>query len=116
MEVSYESEFDGENKPLLLKVVTSGSDSVSTALSLSNTHEISHISDDMIWQHMQNLVSYLNSLAGEATLVDQGVSPDSGWPVSGWTEMAKTHEEVIQWWMYVTQRDEDIQIIHNFIG
>jgi hypothetical protein len=115
MDISYVAQYDGENKPLLLKVVTSGSDSVSTALSLSNTEETANLSDDIIWDHMRNLVQHLNYLAGTAVLVDQGISPDSGWPVSGWTEMAKLNEDIILWWVYVTQRDEEVQIIHSHI-
>lgn len=115
MDISYETQYDGESKPLLLKIVTSGSDSVSTSLNLSNTEETAKLSDDMIWDHMRNLVQYLNHLAGTAVLVDQGVTPDSGWPVSGWTEMAKLHEEIVFWWVYVTQRDEEIQVIHNIV-
>jgi len=116
MDTTYKTRFDGEHKPLLLKVVTSGSESVETSINLSNSDETSNLSDDMIWDHMDNLVQYLNHLAGTATLIARGVSPDSGWPVSGWTDMVKTHEEIIQWWVYVTQRDEEVQIIHNIVG
>lgn len=116
MNVSYEARFEEGKTPALCKVVSTDTESVVTALSLSNTEEVALFSDDLIWEHLRNLVAHLNSLAGSVTIVSQGVMPDSGWPVSGWNDMVKIHEEILQWWIYVTQRDEEIQIIHNLVG
>lgn len=116
MEITYEARYDEGSVPALCKVVRVGNESVATALSLSNSEEVSLLSDDLIWDHMRNLTLYLNTLAGTVTLVPQGMMPDSGWPISGWNEISKTHEDILQWWIYVTQRDEQVHVIHNLVS
>lgn len=114
MEIVYEARYDQQSEPKLCKVVKSadGEESV-TSLRLANRDELPNVSDDVVWQHMENLVDYIKISATDIHLVDRGMMPDNGWPVLGWPVMAKMHEEATQWWVYLTYKDEHVEVIHN---
>lgn len=114
MDVTYEAIYDSPNKPRLCKVVTApDGERVPTALSLSNTEELDHLSEELLWEHMVNLVEYLKEASQRLTMVPVGVQPNDGWPVLGWHEIYRTHEEIMSWWIYVINRDETFEVIHH---
>lgn len=115
MEVTYESVYDGESKPKLCKVVSGASESekIYTALSVSNFDETSHLSEELIWQHLDNLIEYIKVLAQDLKMVELGMYPNDGWPIINWVKLSTVQEEIMSWWIYVTQRDEPVEVIHN---
>ena len=114
MEVTYEAIHNLPSKPRLCKVVTTPEgQQVLTALSLSNTEELGHLSEELIWDHMINLVEYLKQASQDLEMVSVGVQPNDGWPVLNWQEIYNTHEEIMSWWVYVINRDETFEVIHH---
>lgn len=115
MEVTYEAVYDGESKPKICKVVVdpSGPEKIYTALSVSNFDETSELSEELIWQHLNNLVEYIKVLSQDLKMVDLGRYPDDGWPIINWVSLSRVQEEIMSWWIYVTQRDEPVEVIHN---
>lgn len=113
MIVTYEALFLDDGNPALCKVVSTEGTKVITSLSVNNTHEITHLSDELIWQHLENLVSYIKTSSQEISLVDKGVVPRDGWPLVGWRSVVAAQEEALAWWLYITYRDEQVEVIHN---
>lgn len=117
MIVSYEARCEAGEQPKLCKVVTSddGNESVVTSLNLSNKDEVPNIEDDLLWEHMSNLVDYMKIVVSTISLVERGMSPDEGWPVLGWTDVQKINDEITTWWAYMTYREEPMEVIHNVV-
>lgn len=115
IEVTYEAVYDGETKPKLCKVVSDSSseEKVYTGLSVSNFDETSYLTEELIWEHLNNLIEYIKLLSLELKMVDMGKYPDDGWPIINWVPLSRVQEEIMSWWIYVTQRDEPIETIHN---
>jgi hypothetical protein len=116
MNVSYETRYDGSSAPQICKVVTVDNDKseVVTVLTLSNSDEISKISSEEIWSHMENMTDYMRIKGGELTLVEIQKYPEEGWPAIGWAYLSQINEELTQWWLYVMRRDapEEKQVLH----
>jgi hypothetical protein len=115
MIVTYEARYEEKHYPKLCKVVSSNDteNEIVTSLNLSNKDEVPNISDDVIWNHMSNLLDYMKVAVQTLSLVAKDTSPDEGWPIIGWPEIDNINSEVTSWWTYLMYRDEQIQIIHN---
>jgi hypothetical protein len=113
MDVSYEARYEQGGRPTLCKVVSTGTEEVVTVLLVNNTSETENLSDDLIWQHMNNLVEFIKVSSQDISLVPQGVQPSDGWPLLGWPTISRAQEELIAWWVFCTYRDEPVEVIHN---
>jgi hypothetical protein len=116
--VTYETRYDGETAPKICKIVSaegepSGSEIV-TNLTLSNSDEIENVSNEELWEHMNNLVDFLKVKSADLSLVDQSIYPEEGWPAVGWAYLSTLNDEITQWWVYVSRRDSapETQVLH----
>jgi hypothetical protein len=113
MDVTYEARYPEGGRPSLCKVVKTGTEEVLTVLLVNNTDETANLSDDLVWEHMNNLVTYIRAAAQQVTLVDQGMQPSDGWPLIGWPAVSRAQEELVAWWVFCTYRDEPVEVVHN---
>ena len=112
METTYEAVIYETDKPQLCKIISSQEEKIYTALSLYNIEELVHISDEIIYDHMKNILNYMKNYVQECYLTDPGVYPQNGLPVVGWLTVVRLQEEIMDWWQYVEYREEELQIIH----
>lgn len=111
MEIYYEVFYEEGIKPTLNKVVKVGEESVSTSIGVQNTEELDKLDPELIYRHMQNMLSYMKFLASGTTLVEIGVVPNEGLPVIGWVDVIKLNEEINRWWMYLYYKNETPQVL-----
>ena len=111
MEIYYETSFEEGVKPTLNKVISVGTESISTAIGVENTHELDMIDPEIIYNHMQNMLSYLKYLVSQTTLVGMGVLPIEGLPIIGWVAVTRLNEEINRWWVYLYYKNEDPQVL-----
>ena len=107
--VFYEARYDGSSEPRIYKVVdVDGTEAnhVLTAILLENTEEMEHISNDIVWNHIENLVEFMNSKVGSLSITPIGTFSDDGWPVAGWNDIDKLNTKINNWWYFLTRRDE----------
>lgn len=70
--------------------------------------DISDLSDEDIYTHLNNLLSYISEVAGSSLSVIPKDQPVNGsWPIVNWENIEAAKKEVLDWWGYVYYRDEE---------
>jgi len=103
---------DGE-PPILCKVVYAENQEFVFALSLQNKKELVDISDDMIREHIDNLLSYLKDYVHNLHMCPPGMYPTEGMPIVHGIDFLKYMEEINTWWTYIEFREEQAQVVYN---
>lgn len=111
MNVYYELFYEEGQRPSLNKIVSDGTESISTSIGVENTHELDHIDPETIYGHLENMLAYLKFIVAQTTLVPPGVLPNEGLPVIGWVDAMKLNEEINRWWMYLYFKNETQQVL-----
>lgn len=112
-EAVYELRTPEEGEPTLCKVVYADNEEFVFALSLQNKTELAQISDDMIREHIDNLLNYLKQYVNNLHMSPAGVYPSEGMPIIHGIDFLKYMEEINNWWTYIEFREEQAQIIYN---
>jgi len=108
-EIFYEAANDGTSEPKIYKVIDldgNVDNYILTSVPLQNTDELEKISDDIIWQHIENLTSYMASLFGTLSITPLGSYPSNGWPVVGWYEIDMLNSRINEWWYFLSRREK----------
>ena len=108
--VYYEAKYNEMDAPKIYKIVDIDGDpanDISTVILLQNSEELNHVTSDIIWSHIENLVAFMNLNAGTLAVSPVGVFPSDGWPVIGWGPMELLNAEINNWWYFLARRDTE---------
>jgi hypothetical protein len=96
----------GSEPRLCKKIVISGSDPIYTDIMISNKSELENISDELIYEHMENLVLHIKNLSESIAITPNNMSPTEAWPLNGWHDISHVNENLTEWWSFVFYRPE----------
>lgn len=101
--------YGSEKRPYICKKFVSSSQEEShTAINVGNQEELENLSAELIYEHMQNVIKYLDEKMDFMTLIQlDELSHSEPWPIKGWSEVEWCQNEVALWWNYVYYKDYD---------
>lgn len=102
--IEYVANFYGaEKKPYICKkFVSSSGEESHTALAYANEDERIEMSDELIYEHLDNIVKYIQQRSLDLSVVQLNESTvDHPWPVKNWPDIEWAMNEIILWWNYV---------------
>ncbi len=113
MIVNYEAYYNNNSKPSIRKSIE-GSDGsfIYTHLNFSNEDERENISDEIVINHINNLHDYIKFLTSGSTLIPVGGALMSEIVVE-WNDIQRVYSELVQWWMFVSFREESDEDVHS---
>jgi hypothetical protein len=104
--------YEGEKRPSICKKFTSSTNEEShTVINVGNESEISEISAETVYQHMDNVLRYLDIKMDSMSLVQLNeFNSGEAWPIKGWSEVEWCQNEIILWWNYIYYKDYDERV------
>lgn len=108
----YVAGHDENSTPLLYKqLVQDGQILMRVSIMPSNVEELINVSDEVIYDHINNLIEYMRLQTQSLQITPSGNNPRDGWPVIGWTDLYKTNMLATEWWNYVEFRGAPSSIV-----
>lgn len=107
--IEYELIYSPGSRPQVSKKFTASSGEVfSVAISFESEEDREALSSEQIYQHLENLLSYIKDKAQDLSVVHEDDEPSNdGWHIKGgWGEMTWANDESLKWWEYVYYREE----------
>jgi hypothetical protein len=104
--VTYECRITEGKIPQLCKVVTSGELSIETALNADNKEEFESISDELVLEHINNVVDYMKNIAPTMSITPIADSPTQTWPLNGFKDFVEAGQSLDKWWWAAHNREE----------
>ena len=101
--------YEAEKRPVICKkfVAESGEES-HTTINVGNESELPLISAEVIYEHMDNVLRYLDAKMDTMTIVPlEELNTPEPWPVKGWSEVEWCQNEIVLWWRYIYYKDYD---------
>jgi hypothetical protein len=117
--IDYVANFYGaEKRPYICKKFTaSNGEEAHTPINVGNEDEIKNLSAEIIYEHMNNVIKYLDEKIDTMTIVQlDEIFHKEAWPIVGWSEVEWCQNEVVLWWNYIFYKDFDERaerIIHQ---
>jgi hypothetical protein len=105
--MAYVANYESGKKPYICKVITASSgEEFHVALNYSNDSERLEMSSELIYEHLQNCIRYIQDLSqGMAVIaVDEPVNGEP-WPLKGWADLEWTNNEINLWWNYIYYKE-----------
>lgn len=102
--IEYVANFYGaDKKPYVCKkFVSSSGEEAHTALTYANEDERKEMSDELIYEHLDNLVKYIQQRSLDLSVIQlDEPNVDHPWPVKNWPDIEWAMNEIILWWNYV---------------
>lgn len=112
--IDYSAGLAEDGTPLLYKRFIDDSTNevlMSAAITPANTEELKSVEDEVIYQHIDNLIEYMKTLSQALKITPSGSNPRDGWAVIGWSQLSTVNSLTSEWWNYVEFRDESETIV-----
>jgi hypothetical protein len=107
--IEYTAEYDEDVKPFLCKKITLGGEVIRTEISIHNKTELDNLTDEVIYEHLNNLVLYMkNDLSPQLEVTPYRQALTSPWPLIKWHELSHINDEISEWHQFVYYRTEVI--------
>jgi hypothetical protein len=107
--IEYTAEYDEDAKPFLCKKIIVGDEVIRTEITIHSKTELDNISDEVIYQHLENLVLYLkNDLSPQLQITPYMQPVTNPWPLIKWHDMSHINDEISEWHEFVYYRTEII--------
>ena len=106
--INYQASYEVGTRPTIKKVFTASSgEEFAMAINFENTEDREAVSAELIYQHMNNCVSYIQSKSGDLRIIqlDEPVGSEP-WPAVGWFELLWANNELNLWWNYIYFKNE----------
>lgn len=106
--ISYEANYEVGNRPYICKVFTaSNGEEVHTALHFANEDERKDFSSELIFQHLENVIKYIQDTSKDLAMIalDEPVGSNP-WSIKGWEKLEWANAEAHLWWNDVYYRPE----------
>jgi hypothetical protein len=107
--MSYKANYESVDRPYICKVFTASSgEEFHTALNYENNTERLEMSAELIYEHLENCLKYIEDKSKELKVIklDEQVGSES-WPAVGWNELLWANNEINLWWSYIYYKDEE---------
>jgi hypothetical protein len=106
--MSYVANYELGNRPYICKVMTASSgEEFHVALNYSNDSEREQMSAELIYEHLENCIKYIEDKAKTLSIIPLnepvGIEP---WPAKGWGELEWANAEINLWFMYIYYKAE----------
>jgi hypothetical protein len=108
--IEYTAEYDEDAKPFLCKKITVGDEIIRTELTIHNKTEVENLTDEIIYEHLNNLVLYIkNDLSPQLEITAYQTVITEPWPLIKWHELSHINAEITEWYQLVYYREEVIE-------
>ena len=110
--MSYEANYEPVNRPYICKVLTASSgEEFHTALNYENSTERLEMSAELIYEHLNNCLKYIEDKSKELKVIqlDEQIGSEP-WPALGWNELLWANNEINLWWSYIYYKNEEIGV------
>lgn len=106
--ISYVANYEVGNKPYICKVFTaSNGEEFHTSLSFANEEERKTFSAELIYEHLNNVLSYIRDESVNLAMIELDEPVGSNpWPIKGWEKLEWANNETILWWNEIYYRPE----------
>lgn len=105
--IEYVAEYIEGSQPNIYKQLDqNGEILMRSIITFNNVEELSQVSDDVIYQHIENIISYMKYVSLDLKIVPEGTAPRDGWPLMGWANLYRLNSQITEWWNYVEFRDD----------
>jgi hypothetical protein len=102
--IGYTANFYGaEKRPYICKVSTADSgEAFHTALNFGNEEERNDISAELIYEHMNNILKYIDDRINTMEVIPlEEFEVRHPWAIIGWEEAEWGRAEITLWWEYI---------------
>ena len=106
--MTYIFAYDGSSRPAWQKILTASSGETFTVnLVFENLEDRDTLSAEQVYQHIDNLVSYIKDVTtGVSPIYLEDSEPGDGWHLKGgWGEVEWAKDEVLKWWSWAYYND-----------
>jgi hypothetical protein len=107
--MSYKANYEPTSRPYICKVLTATSgEEFHTALNYENNTERLEMSAELIYEHLENCITYMEDKSKEIKIIqlDEQVGKEP-WPAVGWNELLWANNEINLWWSYIYYKNEE---------
>ena len=106
--MSYVANYEPLKRPYICKVITASSgEEFHVALNYSNDSEREQMSAELIYEHLENCITYIEDKAKTMSIIPLnepiGMEP---WPAKGWGELEWANAEINLWFNYIYYKAE----------
>ena len=106
--MSYVANYETLKRPYICKVLTASSgEEFHVALNFSNDSEREEMSAELIYEHLENCITYIEDKAKTISIIPLnepiGMEP---WPAKGWGELEWANAEINLWFNYIYYKEE----------
>jgi hypothetical protein len=106
--MSYVANYEPLKRPYICKVLTASSgEEFHIALNYSNDSEREEMSAELIYEHLENCITYIEDKAKTMSIIPLnepiGMEP---WPAKGWGELEWANNEINLWFNYIYYKEE----------
>ena len=110
--ITYECHCVEGEPPQLRKVISVGEESFYTSLVPENADELDDVSDELIYNHIEHLISHMKFLAAGIELHPQSKAPLEPYPLKNLPEFFQYGDTASKWWgvLWKRSQSEDEQI------
>jgi hypothetical protein len=100
-------------KPAMIKKVIEDVDGdfIETGVNFYNIEEREFLSDEIIAQHLDNLLLYFKDISASSTMVPVG-SHQTTYLIPQWSELNDIFQEIVSWWNFLSYRPENDESGH----
>lgn len=106
--IEFRANYEVGSKPYICKVFTSSNEEeVHTALHFANEDERKNFSSELIYEHLENVIKYIQDTAKTLSMIalDEPVGSNP-WAIKGWEKLHWANEEAYLWWNDIYYRPE----------
>jgi hypothetical protein len=106
--MSYVANYESLKRPYICKVLTASSgEEFHVALNFSNDSEREEMSAELIYEHLENCITYIEDKAKTMSIIalNEPVGTEQ-WPAKGWGELEWANNEINLWFNYIYYKAE----------
>lgn len=106
--IEFKANYEVGNRPYICKVFkASDGEEVHTALHFANEDERKEFSAELIYEHLENVIKYIQDTAKDLSMIalDEPVGSNP-WAIKGWEKLEWANAEAHLWWNDVYYRPE----------
>lgn len=106
--INYQARYEVGKRPNISKIFTASSgEEFSMAINFENTEDKEAVSAELIYEHLDNCVKYIQDEAKDLKIIQLNEPVGSEpWPAVGWFELLWANNEINLWWNYIYFKEE----------
>jgi hypothetical protein len=110
--ITYSAYYEPGKQAMIKKVVeTADSTFVATGINFYNLEEREFLTDEIIAQHLENLLLYFKEVAASSSIIPTA-SHQTTHIIPEWPQLSDIFQEIISWWTFLSYRPETDESDH----